>query len=181
MIRFCRSLDAQDVLVLDIRSTAEHPYCCLSFDYQHGQIPVPGLRGNYGESVTGIFEALRLIGPIGKPGRINYGYFAGPGRERSCRMGEWMTGWSYYGRCVDIFEARRQILIPAYRWVLENKAAAACFKVRKLASQRAIGLYDGHESANIRAPERLSAAAILTAYLDDRLDLFLDGKFVLDD
>ena len=92
-----------------------------------------------------------------------------------------MTGWSYDGRCVDITEARRQILIPAYLWVLKNKAATALYRVRKLASQRAIGLYDGFVGQSIDGRQPLSAAPVLTAYLDDRFESFLSGDLVLDD
>ena len=174
MIRFCREKDEAEP-VIDISQQGEHPFCMLSFDYQHGRIPVPGLDGMFSESVTGVLEGLRLVSRRGLPGKVDFGYFVGPGRERPVKSGYWATGYSYRGRCVDLAEARRRILIPAYLWVLSHKAGAALSKVRKRADQHDVWLWDGYPSCEINAPERLSAAATLAAYLCGQLQHLQDG------
>lgn len=180
MIRFCRARDEPGVDVIDMRVEAEQPFCRLSFDYQHGQIPVPGLKNMYAESVTGAFEGLRLIGKVGQPGKINCGYFVGAGRPRELKSGEWCAGHSYRGRSVNLSNARRYILVPAYLWVLANKVPGVTAKVMKQASLRTIGLYDGYVSADLNAEAPLSAAAIMAAYLNGALNDLLSGEPIHD-
>lgn len=169
MMRFCRDRDELGIDLVDMRATAPQPFCRLSFDYQHGQIPVVGMSGMYGESVTGIFEALKLVGREGMRGHVNVGYLMGPGRERAVSADEWVSGHLYGGRPVALAEARRRILIPAYVWVLTHRVGDVVATLRRKDEQRVVGLYDGFASADVGSPTRLSAAAVLTAYLTGRL------------
>lgn len=174
MIWFSREMDVTRPMI-DMSHNGEHPFCMLSFDYQHGQIPVPGLNGMFAESLGGMMEALKLTGRRGMPGKVNLGFLIGPGRERKLKPDQWCTGYLYRGRSVDLVEARLRILIPSYLWVLSHKAGAAVAKVRKRSKSSDLWLYDGHESADIRAPARLSAAATLAAYLSGQLQPFQEG------
>lgn len=174
MIRFSREMDVTRPMI-DISSDGEHPYCRLSFDYQVGQIPVPGYDGMFAESLNGMLEALRLVSRRGHPGKVNLGFLVGPGRDRTLTPEQWCTGYSYRGRCIDLAEARRRILIPSYLWVLSHKAGVAVAKVRKASESGELWLYDGYESADINASGRLSAAATLAAYLSGQLQQFQEG------
>ena len=58
MIVWCAEPPA-DEPSLDVSINAEIPWQQLSADYQHGQIPVPGMYGMHGETVTGIMESLK--------------------------------------------------------------------------------------------------------------------------
>jgi hypothetical protein len=174
VIRFARQLDEAEP-VINIGLDGEHPFCMLSFDYQHGRIPVPGFAQMFSESVTGVLEGLRLVSRRGHPGKVNFGFFVGPGRERTLRPEQWCTGYSYRGRCIDLAEARRRILIPTYLWVLSHKAGTALSKVQKRSESNDVWLFDGHASCDIKAPERLSAAAVLAAYLSGQLHQFQEG------
>jgi len=179
MIRFSRDKDPAKPLI-DMSYTGEHPFCMLSFDFQHGQIPVPGYDGMFAESLNGMLEALRLVSRRGHPGKINLGFLVGAGRERTLKPDQWCTGYSYRGRCIDLPEARRRILIPSYLWVLSHKAGAALSKVRKRSESGDLWLYDGHESADIKAPGRLSAAATLAAYLSGQFQEFQEGWHIFE-
>ena len=174
MIRFARQLDEAEP-VIDVSAGSEFPFCMLSFDYQHGHIPVPGLDRMFSESVTGALEGLRLVSRRGQPGKVNFGYFVGPGRERPLGAEQWCTGYSYRGRCIDLPEARRCILIPAYLWVLSHKAGSAVSKVRKRSESTDVWLFDGYPSSDINSPERLSAAATLAACLSGQLQQLQNG------
>lgn len=180
MIRFCRDPDEPDVKVVDMQATAQEPYCRLSFDYQHGQIPVLCMPRMYAESVTGIMEALKLVGKQGRRGHVNVGYLVGAGRQRKVEPGEWVTGYHYKGRAIDTAEARRRILIPQYLWVLNHRVGDVLAKLRRDAQLRSLGLYDGHSSADLEGSDRLSAAALLAAFLNDRLEDFQQGHRCLD-
>lgn len=179
MIRFCR--DPSEVEpAIDISLAGEFPFTTLSFDYQHGGIPVPGMSGMYSESVTGTMEGLRLVSRRGYPGKVNFGYFVGPGRDRPLKTDQWCPGYSYRGRCIDLAEARRRILIPAYLWVLSNKAASALTKIKKASDSNDVWIHDGRVSADIQAAERLSAAAVLVAHLNGQLQQLQDGWPIFD-
>jgi len=180
MIRFCREPQEPGVHVVDMRVTAQQPFCRLSFDYQHGQIPVLCMTGMYSESVTGIMEGLKMVGRHGMSGHVNVGYFVGAGRERVIKDDEWLTGYHYRGRAVSTLEARRCILIPQYAWVLAHRVGDVVALLRKSAKARTIGLYDGNPSADLTAPEPVSAAALLAAYLTGRLHDFEEGHSCLD-
>ena len=117
---------------IDISTDAEIPWDRLSPTYQHGQIPVPGLHRMFTESVQGAFEGLKLIGKIGQPGKINPGYFTGPGRVRELKNKEWLVGWSYHGLRVSLPDAYRYILIPTYLWMLQNKAYAVLARLKQI-------------------------------------------------
>lgn len=149
---------------INVSATAKEPWNRLSQEYQHGQIPVPGMKGMYSECVMGIMEGLKLIGPQGKRGKINTGYFTGPGRVREVKEEEWMLGWSLDGLRFSIYEAQRYILIPSCQWVLDNKSYSLVAKLRKLGSQGDITVYDGVPSDDPADDSPLSPAAILARH-----------------
>lgn len=157
---------------VDISEDAEIPWNRLSFGHQHGQIPIPGLRRMFAECVQGAFEGLKLIGKTGQPGKINPGFFVGPGRERELGDEEWLLGWSYEGRRVSLPEARRLIVIPTYVWTLQNKAYAELARLKMIGrmhddDDRDLVIYDGVAGDDPDDFEKpLSAAAILVSYVN---------------
>jgi hypothetical protein len=157
---------------VDISVDAEIPWNRLSLGYQHGQIPVPGLHRMFTECVQGAMEGLKLIGKSGRPGKINLGLFVGPGRERELEDEEWLLGWSFEGRRVSLPEARRLILLPAYVWMLQNKAYAELARLKMIGRMHAeddndLVIYDGVPSDDPDDFEKpLSAAAILVSYVN---------------
>jgi hypothetical protein len=161
--------------VFDIRATAEQPWCRLAFDYQHGGIPVPGYHGMRADSVTGTMEALKLVGPVEAVGRINLGYLSGAGRVRHVPEGHRCSGYHYRGRPVGLGTARVNILVPSYLWVLSNQVADVVCELRRIAKSRTAGLFDG-DSPDILSDERLSAAALLAAYLSGQMIPFQHGE-----
>jgi hypothetical protein len=166
-------------LEVDTSENADQPWCRLNQDYQHGQIPIPGLVGMYAESVRGVMEGLRIIGPVGKPGKINPGYFVGPGRFRPTAEGQWFTGYSFNGDRIDPEEAHRRIFVPACLWVIENKCHDVVAKLRMMAAREEqqgsrLVIHDGLrgfacEDANALCSTwrgcHVSLAAVLVAYL----------------
>ena len=167
-------------LCVDIRDTADHPWCRLSPDYQHGQIPVPGITGMYSETVRGCAEGLKVTAKPGFPGRINPGYFGGPGRARELRTGEHVQGWRYRSRNVSIRDARLNIEIPAYLWVLKNPAANLVTQLRRLSRDQPCGMtvWDGIDNIDLSDPAPLSYAALFCAYINDDIGNFRAGTFV---
>ena len=163
---------------IDVSAGADPPWNRLSADYQHGQIPVPGMKGMYSETVRGLLEGLKLIGRRGRRGRINTAFFSGPWRPREPKDGEWELGYSLDGRRVGPSDANVLVFIPSYVWMLENKAYAVVAALRQLArhhEERGESLYvhDGLENGDAYDPRPLSSAAILAAFVQDNLAEFV--------
>lgn len=160
---------------IDVSDSGDPPWERLSPNYQHGQIPVPGMPRMFTECVQGAMEGLKLIAERGRPGKINPGYFVGPGRGRGVKDGEWMLGWSYEGRRVSLPEARRLIFVPAYIWTLQNKTHGVLARLKLLGRKYAedgvdLVVYDGVSGDDLDDYETpLSAAAVLVAYANGQL------------
>jgi hypothetical protein len=170
MIRWSPKKPEDDVYSIDISITGEEPWNRLSWDYQHGQIPVPGLKGMYSECVRGIVEGLKLIGPEGKRGKINPGYFVGPGREREVKDGEWMLGYSIDGLRCGVIEFNDRVLLASYLWMIRNKAYDIVYKLKQLVAKHEeedqdIFVYDWITNDQRLEPELVSPAALLVEYL----------------
>jgi hypothetical protein len=157
---------------------ADDPWRKFSPQYQHGQIPVPGMKGMYAESIQGLWEGMKLIGPKGKKGRINPGYFTGPGRFRALKEGEWCSGFSYDGRQIGMAEARIRIFLPCYVWMIQNHCADLLGNIKIRASRQDIWLYDkiGNVDPTDTSME-ISHAAIVVAFLNNAVTELEQGAF----
>lgn len=155
---------------INISIKGEEPWNRLSWDYQHGQIPVPGFKGMYSETVRGIYEGLKLIGQVGKRGKINPGYFVGPGRERTLDKEEWLLGFSVDGICCGIVEFNDRVLTAAYDWVLKNRAHDVVYNLKQLVAKHTeagedLYVYDGIENGHRLEHDVLSPAFILYEHM----------------
>ena len=64
-------------------------------------------------------------------------------------------------------DARKQIYLPAYHWVLENKVQDLINKLRFLSQSRTIALLDYETNANVDDPRKpLSHASLVKAYVE---------------
>jgi Family of unknown function (DUF6939) len=105
------------VLIHDVSSYADPPYCTLSPMWVHDGIPVPGMPGATSDSVEGIWQGLKVI-----RGKTALHLLKGPGRKRS---GGKPSGHEYGDRLLGIVEARRKIYCVAYEWVLAHRVDPA--------------------------------------------------------
>ena len=64
-------------------------------------------------------------------------------------------------------EARKQIYIPAYKWVLENKVANIIERLREASKTKTIVLLDYDTNADVEnAKKPLSHASLIKAYVE---------------
>jgi hypothetical protein len=64
-------------------------------------------------------------------------------------------------------EARKQIYIPAYRWVLENKVASIIERLREASKTKTIVLLDYDTNSDVEnAKKPLSHASLIKAYAE---------------
>jgi hypothetical protein len=67
-------------------------------------------------------------------------------------------------------DARKQIYVPSYFWMLENKCAKVVETIAKLSKEKTVVLLDYDTNENIEDPSKpLSHASLIKAYIEQRL------------
>lgn len=74
---------------------------------------------------------------------------------------------SYSNSIYDYLEARKNLLIPTYRWMLEHNAATVIKEMRRANSDKTIVLYDVEDNYSIENLDKpLSHAFLIKAYVE---------------
>jgi hypothetical protein len=154
--------------IIDVTSRAAEPWVRLSPFYPHGGIPVPLTPGVAGQSVEGVWQALKVFESADvDPAKLDVTGMAG--LKRTVRRYGPVRGHrdGLYGEALLTYEtARRRIYLPAYRWVLEHRTADLVEDLRRLAGERDIVLLDyttNGDVADLATP--LSHAALVRLHV----------------
>ena len=159
-----------DAILADVTSGAKDEFVELSPFYPHYGIPVPFSEGYTATCVEAIWQGLKVF--EGEDVDVDMFYndtmknikrtvrrFGKPLGHRKGVNGTELLGY---------VEARKQIYIPTYRWVLENKVADIIESLREICNQgKKIVLLDyttNEDVENTRKP--LSHAALIKAYIE---------------
>jgi chaperone required for assembly of F1-ATPase len=71
---------------------------------------------------------------------------------------------------LSYIDARMLIYVPAYKWMLENKAQEQVQKIREWSAEKTVILLDYNTNEDISDPSTpLSHAAMVKAYIEGRL------------
>lgn len=158
-----------DAILADVTSSATDELARLSPFYPHGGIPVPFSEGYTATCVEAIWQGLKV--------------FEGCDVDTSLFDNNTMKGLKRtvrrYGRplghrkgvfgteLLGYVEARKQIYIPTYKWVLENRVADIIERLRKASQTKTIVLLDYDTNADVEeAKKPLSHASLVKAYLE---------------
>jgi hypothetical protein len=156
------SLDFPDALILDVTSRGAEPWIRLSPFYPDGGIPVPGHPGRTSQSVEGIWQALKVFATEPEDfTKLEHHHDEGDQADGP-RLGP-PLGHRLDGRLLGYEQARRLIYLPAYRWMLDHRAAGLLARLRELASHQTVILLDyttNGDITDLSAP--LSHAALIT-------------------
>ncbi|MFC4066827.1 DUF6939 family protein [Actinoplanes subglobosus] len=121
--------------VIDVTSRGPEPWVRFSPFFPHGGIPVPLTPGAVAESVEGIWQALKVFEQTGvDPAKLAVTSMTG--LKRTVRRYGPVLGHraGLHGEALlDYPTARRQIYLPAYRWVLEHRLADLVARLHDLA------------------------------------------------
>ncbi|WUJ04643.1 hypothetical protein OHA21_39230 [Actinoplanes sp. NBC_00393] len=142
----------------------------LSPFYPHGGIPVPLSAGAVSASVEGIWQALKVFEQADvDPSKLAVTSMTGLKRtvrrfgpvrgHRAGLLGEALLGYQ---------EARQQIYLPAYRWMLEHRAQELVERLREMAGGDLVLLdyTTNGDLADTSSP--LSHAALIARYIAGR-------------
>lgn len=158
-----------DAVLCDVTSKAKDSLIKFSPFYPHGGIPVPFSEGYTATCVEAVWQGLKVF----EHSDIDVSMF------RNDTMKNIKRTVRKYGvplghrkgvngtELLDYLEARKQIYIPTYRWVLENKVYGIVEKLRQACQTRTIVLLDydtNSDVENLRRP--LSHASLIKAYAE---------------
>nr|WP_315987216.1 hypothetical protein [Actinomadura sp. HBU206391] len=158
-------------MILDVTSRAEPPWVRLSPFYPHGDIPVPFSPGVTGQSVEGIWQALKVFATADVD-EAKLKITSMKGLKRTVRKYGGVLGHRAGLRGETLLsyeEARRRIYLPTYRWMLENRTADLVADLKELSHSGDVVLLDYTTNGDVADPSSpLSHAALVGLYVEDR-------------
>lgn len=158
-----------DAILCDVTSKAKDSLIKLSPFYPHGGIPVPFSDGYTATCVEAIWQGLKVF----ENSDIDTNMFRNDTMKNIKRtVRKYGTPLGHRKgvngtELLDYLEARKQIYIPAYRWVLENKVYGIIEKLRMASKIKTIVLLDydtNSDVENLKKP--LSHASLIKAYVE---------------
>ncbi|GAA4899676.1 hypothetical protein LX16_0718 [Stackebrandtia albiflava] len=155
--------------ILDVTSKGPDPWVRLSPFYPHGGIPVPMSPGVTGASVEGVWQALKVFANADVD-LATLAVTGMKGLKRTVRRYGPVLGHraGVAGtELLDYRRARRDIYLPAYRWMLEHRARAEVARLAALAARRPVVLLDYNTNGDVDDLSRpLSHAALIARHVD---------------
>lgn len=156
-------------MIVDLTSKGSEPFVRFSPFYPHGDIPIPGSPGVFAQSVEGLWQGLKVferedIDP-GKWAITNMSGIKRSGKSRGAVLGHRFGIGS--GALLGYRDARHQIYLPAYKWVLENRLNDQVQQLRTIAASQPLVLLDyetNDDVKNLSSP--LSHAALVKYFLE---------------
>jgi hypothetical protein len=158
-----------EALILDVTSRGSQPWVRFSPMYPHGNIPVPFSPGVFGMSVEGIWQGLKVFETMDVDvSKLSITDMKGIkrsvrkyGKVLGHRIG--LTG----EQLLPYREARWQIYLPCYRWVLENCLSEPIEQLKELCVERTVVLLDYQTNGDVdNLSKPLSHAGLLALYLE---------------
>lgn len=155
-------------IICDVTSNSDNGLVKLSPFYPHGHIPVPFSKGTYGMSVEGIWQGIKVF----ENEDIDISYFNNSSMKnlkRTCRTHGKILGHRNGINGKDILsyqDAKMQIYIPTYRWVLDNIVGNIINRMAYASVNNEIVLLDYNTSEDIFCDSKpLSHAYLIKAYI----------------
>ena len=156
-------------IIADVTSKAKDGLVRLSPFYPHGDIPVPFSDGYTAACVEGIWQGLKVFDNE----VIDVSMFVNDTAKnikRTVRKHGKVVGHRK-GVCgteiLGYVEAKHQIYIPAYRWMLEHKAMDIIERLRKASETKTIVLLDYNTCCDVDDETKpLSHAYLVKAYAE---------------
>lgn len=158
-----------NAIIADVTSQAKDGLVRLSPFYPHGGIPVPFSEGYTATCVEGIWQGLKVF----ENEDIDTSMFRNntmKGVKRTVRKHGCVLGHrkGVYGtEILGYMEAKHQIYIPTYRWMLEHKAMDIIERLRKASETKTIVLLDYNTCCDVDDEAKpLSHAYLVKAYAE---------------
>lgn len=156
-------------ILADVTSKANDELVKLSPFFPHGDIPVPYTEGMTASCVEAIWQGLKVF----EGADVDISLFNNnrmEGLKRTVRKFGKPLGHrkGVYGKeLLGYVEARKQIYIPSYQWVLEHKVKDIVDRLKEIAKSQTLILLDYATNCDVDdASKPLSHAALIKAYIE---------------
>lgn len=156
--------------IVDVTSKAPTALVKLSPFYPHGEIPIPFSENQTAKSVEGIWQALKVF----ESADIDNEMFQNDtmknikrtvrkfGKPLGHRKG--INGTEL----LSYIDARIQIYLPSYLWVLENKVSEIMDRLKEASQKEDIVLLDYETNCDVLNPKKpLSHAFLVKAFVEN--------------
>ena len=143
--------DYPNAIIIDVTSKGTMPYLKFSPFYPIGNIPVPFSENSYAESMEGIWQGLKVF----EKKDVDLQKFritSMKGLKRTVRKYGIPLGHrkGINGQILlDYITARKQIYIPTYNWILENKLATEMSQLKALTQDKTVVLLDYETNGDV--------------------------------
>lgn len=158
-----------NAILADVTSKAKDGLIKLSPFYPHYDIPVPFSPGYTATCVEAIWQGLKVFEHHG----IDISLFQNDTMrniKRSVKKYGMPLGHQKGVNGTELLgyiDARKQIYIPTYKWVLENKVKYIIDRLRDASETKTIVLLDYDTNADVDNPNKpLSHASLVKAYAE---------------
>jgi hypothetical protein len=161
--------EAAGAVVLDVTSKGPQPWLQFSPFYPHRGIPVPMSDGYTTASVEGAWQGLKVFESasvdLSKMRVTNMQGLKRTGRKygrvRGHRAG--VSSPSLLG----YLEARQELYLPMYRWVLDNRVSGLVQQIRQMLSESDVVLLDYETNGDVHdLSSPLSHAQLVKAHVE---------------
>lgn len=158
-----------DAILADVTSSSPNDLKKLSPFFPHGDIPVPFSEGYTATCVEAIWQGLKVFESCDVDTSL-FGNDTMKGLKRTVRKYGKPLGHRKGVNGTELLgyiEARKQIYIPTYKWVLENKVPQIIERLREASKTKTIVLLDYDTNADVEnAKKPLSHASLIKAYVE---------------
>ena len=158
-----------DAILADVTSKAKDGLVKLSPFYPHYGIPVPFSPGYTATCVEAVWQGLKVFEECD----VDTSLFTNDtmrGLKRTVRKYGKPLGHRKGVNGTELLgyiEARKQIYIPTYQWVLENKVKDIIDRLREVSKTKTIVLLDYDTNADVdNGRKPLSHASLIKAYVE---------------
>lgn len=155
--------------IVDVTSKATTGLVKLSPFFPHGDIPIPFSENRKAKSVEGIWQALKVF----ESADIDETMFSNDTMKdikRTVRKYGKPLGHRKGVNGTDLLnyiDARIQIYLPSYLWVLENKVSEIIERLKEASQKEDIVLLDYETNCDVLNPKKpLSHAFLVKAYVE---------------
>ncbi len=156
-------------ILADVTSSAKDGLVKLSPFYPHGNIPVPFSEGVTASCVEAIWQGLKVFENCDIDTSLFENYSMRNIKRTVRKYGKPLGHRKGVNgtELLDYIEARKQIYIPTYRWVLENKVADIISRLKEASKTKIIVLLDYDTNCDVDDPAKpLSHASLIKAYVE---------------
>lgn len=155
--------------IVDVTSKGREPWVRFSPFYPHGNIPVPLSPGLVSMSVEGIWQALKVFETCDvDKGKLSVSTMKGIKRTvRSLGKVLGHRAGACGERLLSYGDARREIYLPAYLWVLDNCLTEQVDLLREIVARQQLILLDYETNCDINdLSSPLSHAGLIKCHLE---------------